>query len=111
MVFLKEAPPAKSFWARRQCHETTVHALDALGAVRGRPLTAADAWFDDDLALDGIDELLIGFWQRGKFAIRSAIPYAVLVRPTPLPSRGWSPSPTGRSGPDASTRRSRWPLT
>lgn len=85
LVFLKEAPRAKAFWARRQCHETTVHALDALGAVRGRPLTCADAWFDDDLALDGIDELLIGFWQRGKFAIRSAIPYAVLVRPDTSP--------------------------
>ena len=43
------------------------------GRRPGRPLTAADAWFDDDLALDGIDELLIGFWRRGKFAIRSTI--------------------------------------
>ena len=37
------------------------------------------------LRRDGIDELLIGFWQRGKFAIRSAIPYAVLVRPNASP--------------------------
>src|SRR6478609_1542286 len=31
-VFLKEAPPARLFWTRRQCHETTIHAVDALGA-------------------------------------------------------------------------------
>ena len=35
MTFLKQAPPARQFWARRQCHETTVHALDALSALRG----------------------------------------------------------------------------
>ena len=35
MTFLKEAPPARQFWARRQCHETTVHALDALVRPRG----------------------------------------------------------------------------
>ena len=38
MTFLKEAPPARAFWARRQCHETTVHALDALSALERRPL-------------------------------------------------------------------------
>ncbi len=36
MTFLKEAPPARLFWARRQCHETTVHALDALAAREAR---------------------------------------------------------------------------
>ena len=37
MTFLKEAPPARAFWARRQCHETTVHALDALSALAAPP--------------------------------------------------------------------------
>ena len=36
MTFLKAAPPARAFWARRQCHETTVHALDALSALEAR---------------------------------------------------------------------------
>src|SRR4249919_2994623 len=30
LVFLRDAPPAKRFWGRRQCHETTIHAIDAL---------------------------------------------------------------------------------
>lgn len=29
-VFLKDAPAPRLFWARRQCHETTIHAVDAL---------------------------------------------------------------------------------
>jgi hypothetical protein len=29
-VFLKDAPPPRVFWTRRQCHETTIHAVDAL---------------------------------------------------------------------------------
>jgi uncharacterized protein (TIGR03083 family) len=63
-TFLKEAPPPLLFWARRQDHETTVHALDALAAREHRVPTADDAWFGPEHALDGIDELLVGFWQR-----------------------------------------------
>jgi uncharacterized protein (TIGR03083 family) len=62
--FLKEAPPARLFWARRQDHELTMHALDALAAREGRRPTSHDAWFGPEHALDGIDELLVGFWQR-----------------------------------------------
>ena len=83
-VFLKEAPPAKRFWARRQCHETTIHALDALAARRGRRLVAGDVWFGPELAVDGVDELLVGFWQRGKSGPRSVSPYAALVRATDI---------------------------
>lgn len=85
VVFLAEAPPAKAFWARRQCHETTMHAVDALAAAAGRLPTAADVWFGPDLALDGIDELLLGFWQRSRSELRSTIPYAVHVRPDDAP--------------------------
>ena len=84
-VFLSEAPPAKAFWARRQCHETTMHAVDALAAAAGRSPRAGDVWFDSDLALDGIDELLLGFWQRERCGLRSTIPYAVHVRPDDAP--------------------------
>ena len=63
-TFLREAPPARLFWARRQHHETAVHALDALAAREGRMPSAADAWFGADVARDGIDELLVGFWPR-----------------------------------------------
>ena len=30
-VFLQDAPPPRRFWARRQCHETTIHAVDGMG--------------------------------------------------------------------------------
>ena len=62
LVFLVDAPPPRRFWARRQCHETTIHAVDALSAALGRYPVAADAaWIGSELALDGIDELLTGF--------------------------------------------------
>lgn len=66
LVFLKDAPPPRTFWARRQCHETTIHAVDALAAALGRPPNAKQVPISDELALDGIDELLVGFWQRGR---------------------------------------------
>ncbi len=79
LTFLKEAPPARAFWARRQCHETTVHALDALSALEQRPLGADDVWLTDALAVDGVDELLVGFWQRRTKGPRSESPYAAAV--------------------------------
>ena len=79
MTFLKEAPPARQFWARRQCHETTVHALDALAARDQRPLTSEDVWIGTDLANDGVDELLVGFWQRRTKGPRSEVPYTATV--------------------------------
>lgn len=81
-VFLADAPPAREFWARRQCHETTIHAVDALAAVHGRLPRAADAsWIADEVALDGIDELLTGFLPRPRSRLRSEDPQRILVRP------------------------------
>jgi uncharacterized protein (TIGR03083 family) len=80
-TFLRQAPPPRLFWARRQDHESTIHALDALAAREGRRPTAADAWFDAEHALDGVDELLVGFWQRRTKGPRApqGKPYAALV--------------------------------
>ena len=86
MTFLREAPPARAFWARRQCHETTVHALDALAAAAARALTAEDVWLDEGLCTDGVDELLVGFWQRRTKGPRSAVPYAAAVSVTDGPT-------------------------
>ena len=86
MTFLREAPRPRAFWARRQCHETTVHALDGLAAASGRTLTAADVWLDDTLAVDGIDELLVGFWQRRTKGPRSEQPYTATVSVTGGPT-------------------------
>lgn len=80
MVFLKDAPPPRAFWARRQAHETTIHSADARSARLGRWLTAADMRLDAALAADGIDELLCGFITRGSGRLRSHEPYTILVR-------------------------------
>jgi uncharacterized protein (TIGR03083 family) len=52
------APSPLTFWARRQAHETAIHSADAQLAAGGRPR------FPADLAADGVDELLTGFFGR-----------------------------------------------
>ncbi|HEX3929569.1 MAG TPA: maleylpyruvate isomerase family mycothiol-dependent enzyme [Nocardioides sp.] len=81
LVFLADAPPPRQFWARRQCHETTIHAVDALSAVIGRYPKAADTWIGRDLALDGIDELLTGFLPRPRSRLLSEEPMTIAVLP------------------------------
>jgi uncharacterized protein (TIGR03083 family) len=80
MVFLRDAPPPRRFWARRQAHETTIHSVDAIAARARRWPTAADVAIDPLLAADGIDELLMGFITRGKGQLHSPEPYRLLVR-------------------------------
>ncbi len=53
------APSPLAFWARRQAHETAVHRVDAELAA-GLPPTS----FDSAFAIDGTDELLLGFFSR-----------------------------------------------
>lgn len=81
LVHLADAPPAKRFWGRRQCHETTIHAVDALSAALGRYPKAADTWLTDELALDGIDELVAGFLPRERSRLRSEEPMTIAIRP------------------------------
>jgi uncharacterized protein (TIGR03083 family) len=81
LVFLADAPPAKRFWARRQCHETTIHAVDAVSAALGRMPKADDTWITPEVALDGIDELLTGFVTRPRSRLRCDHPTRVAVRP------------------------------
>lgn len=66
MVFLRDAPSPRRFWARRQAHETTIHSIDALGAALARTPTSDEAGIPPDLAEDGVDELVCGFLPRGK---------------------------------------------
>lgn len=84
-VFLKNAPPAKVFWARRQCHETTIHAVDALAARLGRPPHRSEVWIRPSLALDGLDELLRGFVPRRSQGIHPPTETTVLVSPDDSP--------------------------
>jgi uncharacterized protein (TIGR03083 family) len=81
VVYLNDAPAAKPFWARRQCHETTIHAVDALAAWLGRPPRAEEVWVDAELAADGIDELLCGFHTRNRSRLRTDEPGTLVVAP------------------------------
>lgn len=85
VTFLHDAPPPRRFWARRQCHETTIHATDALAASLGRLVVAADTWITPEVAADGIDELLLGFVPRSKSRLRSSTPVTIAVVPTDSP--------------------------
>ncbi len=89
MVFLNDAPPPKQFWARRQAHENTIHMVDAVSADLGRTPTAAEAGIELDVALDGIDELLCGFFTRGKAKIFDGVEYDIDVAPVDS-ERRWS---------------------
>lgn len=77
--FLKDAAPPKFAWARRQCHEISVHAVDAMSASMQRTPSAAETWLRPALAVDGIDELLCGFVPRRRERLRSVEPLAVHV--------------------------------
>ena len=71
------APSPQAFWARRQAHETAVHRADAesaLGGEVGLP--------DVDFAVDGVDELLLGFHARTRSRVRTAAPRVLRVRAT-----------------------------
>ncbi|WP_370865251.1 maleylpyruvate isomerase family mycothiol-dependent enzyme [Nocardioides agariphilus] len=96
IVFLNDAPAPREFWARRQCHETTIHAVDALSAELGRYPRSGDTWIDPAVAVDGIDELLRGFMTRNKSRLRSEEPITIGVLADEAPS-GWlvevSPAP------------------
>ena len=81
MTFLKDAPSPRRFWARRQCHETTIHMVDALAAAKARLPTTDEAAVDAALAVDGIDELLRGFYTRGKSKLYDGEAFTMAVVP------------------------------
>jgi len=85
--FLRDAPPPRLFWVRRQCHETTVHAVDALAARLGRVPRADETWIRAAIALDGVDELLTGFVPRPRQGVNHE-PLRLLVAPMST-TRAW----------------------
>ena len=89
MRFLNDAPPPRAFWARRQAHETTIHMVDALAAVAGAVPAAPAADIAPALAVDGVDELLCGFFTRGTSKLYDGEEYTVAVRCTDV-ERGWT---------------------
>lgn len=84
-VFLKNAPPAKQFWIRRQTHETTIHRVDALASRLGRMPSTTEAGVPTALAVDGLDELLNGFVPRRTSRLRTDEPFRSVVAATDVP--------------------------
>jgi uncharacterized protein (TIGR03083 family) len=80
--FLPDSPGPREGWARRQCHETTIHAVDAMAAARGAAPAAAETWIRPGLAADGVDELLMGFVPRRRTGLELPVPRTVVVRTT-----------------------------
>ncbi len=79
MTFLKDAPAPREFWARRQAHETTIHMVDAQSALLGRVPSTDEAGISSAFAADGLDELLRGFFTRGKSKLFDGKPFVVVV--------------------------------
>ena len=65
-----------------------MHSVDALAARLGRVPTAAETWITQQIALDGIDELLRGFLTRSKSRLRSDQPRTFAIRPNDV-LRSW----------------------
>jgi hypothetical protein len=88
--FLADPPPTRLAWARRQCHETTVHAVDAMATSLGHPPTARQLWFGARLAADGVDELLTGFLPRERTSFRPGQQDASVVVRADDARRSWT---------------------
>ena len=89
LVFLQDAPAPRAFWARRSAHETTMHRVDMLSATLGHVPLAGSTGIRAELALDGLDELLMGFVPRPSSALRADEPIVMTVEPTDA-DRSWT---------------------
>jgi hypothetical protein len=61
--------------------------VDALAASLGRLPTADEVDVAPDVAIDGIDELLRGFFTRGRSKLYDGSAYTLAVAPTDAPRR------------------------
>jgi len=78
--FLRTGDSPRVGWARRQAHETAIHAVDAMAARLGRPPQPTETWLKPPVAVDGLDELLRGFIPRKRIGqLRSPQPTVVVV--------------------------------
>ena len=85
LVFLPDAPPPRLFWARRSAHEATLHRVDMLSVTLGHLPTAAGTGVPVQLAVDGLDELLMGLVPRPTSQLRADEPIVVSVVPRRQP--------------------------
>jgi uncharacterized protein (TIGR03083 family) len=100
------APSPLAFWARRQAHETAVHRVDAELAAGASPTA-----FDTAFAVDGTDELLLGFFARRRRVAQDVRPGAMTFEASDTDA-AWTVSTSadgiktqrGRSDSDLSVR-------
>jgi uncharacterized protein (TIGR03083 family) len=88
-TFLNDPPsPRLLFWARRQMLETSMHRVDAEAAAH------RCTGFTPDVALDGIDEFLIGFLPRSRTSLHSERQRSLQIAPDYSTQR-WTVSISG----------------
>ena len=80
--FLPDAPAPRDAWLRRQVHETSIHAVDAMAARLGRLPAADELWLPGWVAADGVDELLTGMSGHPKGMLGAEATARVLVEAT-----------------------------
>jgi uncharacterized protein (TIGR03083 family) len=76
MTFLADAGLPRHFWARRQAHETAIHGADAAAALDEVPRV------DAPFAVDGIGELLEGFYGRRRGTLLADPPLCLRIAPS-----------------------------
>ncbi|MFC4336527.1 maleylpyruvate isomerase family mycothiol-dependent enzyme [Salininema proteolyticum] len=74
------APSGIRFWVRRQVHETTMHRVDAELAL-GDEVSHISPLY----ALDGIDEMLMGFQSRSSTLLRTIRPTCIHFQASDVP--------------------------
>jgi uncharacterized protein (TIGR03083 family) len=84
-------PRGTRFWARRQAHETTVHRVDAQSA------TGSVTPVRPELAADGVDEILHGFFARRPSRFLTPQPHCFVLHADDV-DRSWSVT-LGPEGP------------
>ncbi len=80
------APSPLAFWARRQAHETAVHRVDTQSTFRRGIAVGRESSIDARFAVDGIDELLLGFYSRTGNRLRLDEPKTLAVESTDEPA-------------------------
>ncbi len=114
-VFMETGLTPLQFWTRRQVHETTVHAVDAIAAQLGSMPSVVEATdgleISTDFALDGLDELLVRFSPRGRSKLFAGVPLTIVVDPTDA-DHAWTLSVTEEelavAAGDSGSADSRW---
>jgi uncharacterized protein (TIGR03083 family) len=82
------ASTPRDFWIRRMVHETLIHRFDAQNA--GGRAKAHGAEIPNDLATDGIDEMMLGFAGRYSKRLRHEQAATLAVTATDTGHRWWA---------------------